>query len=121
MKGAPASLLVLRLTDREFFALPEYSTSLPTGTTPGKRWRRLDGAHDRAFIARGGKPRWQVGEYDPTAPSDADIERMLKRGETPPKSIKINWYRPVLICPALTAPLPEHWQVALFNELEATA
>lgn len=31
--------------------LPEYSLSLPTGTTPGKRWRRWQ------------NPRWWMGEY----------------------------------------------------------
>jgi hypothetical protein len=113
-----ASLPKLRLTEQQFFSLPDYSASLPTGTTPGKRWRRLDGSFDHAFIASGGKPRWQIGEYDPLAPCDKEIERMKRNNETPPKNIKINWYRPLLICPALTAPLPEHWQVVLFNELE---
>jgi hypothetical protein len=77
------SLPVLKLTCREFKKLSEYSASLPTGTTPGKRWKRLDGAHDHAFIRAGGKPKWQIGEYDPACPDDA-------------KTIKINWYRPVI-------------------------
>lgn len=73
----------LRLTKAEFEALPEYSASFPTGTTPGKRWKRLDGSHDQAFIDRGGKPEWWVGEFDP-----ADD------GKGP--DIRINWYRPVI-------------------------
>lgn len=78
----PYTLPTIRMTVREFEALPEYSASLPTGTTPGKRWRREYGAYDRAFIARGGKPMWVVGEYDRNCPTDA-------------KTIKVFWYRPI--------------------------
>lgn len=77
----PYTLPTISMTVREFEALPEYSSTLPTGTTPGKRWRREDGVYDRAFIARGGKPVWVVGEYDPNCPADA-------------KTIKVSWYRP---------------------------
>lgn len=40
------------MTHAEFLALPEYSATLPTGQTEGKRWRRhlKDG-------------RWFMGEY----------------------------------------------------------
>lgn len=79
----------LRISAREFEALPEYSCSVPTGTTPGKRWKRLDGVYDRSFMARGGKPRWMVGEYDPACPSDA-------------KTIQIFWYRPIIQIRAAT-------------------
>lgn len=75
----------LRLTRAEFDALPEYSATLPTGTTPGKRWRRHDGAHDPSC----NKPVWMVGEYDPEDDG---------KGST----IKVNWYIPVI---DLTAPL----------------
>ncbi|OCC05144.1 hypothetical protein BA190_09515 [Labrys sp. WJW] len=75
---------VLRLTPRQFLDLPEYSTTFPTGTTPGKRWRRLDGAYDTVFIRKGGKPKWMIGEYDPN-----------DDGKGP--RIKINWYRPVIV------------------------
>lgn len=40
-----------RLTRDDFDDLPEYSASLPTGTTPGKRWKR--------DTAQG----WFLGEY----------------------------------------------------------
>lgn len=30
----------IRMTRRALELLPEYTTSIPTGTTPGKRWRR---------------------------------------------------------------------------------
>lgn len=97
-----SDLPVLRLTPPEFRALLEYSGSLPTGTTPGKRWKRLDGVHDIAFIRRGGKPRWMIGEFDPKAPTPAEIEAMKKRGEKPPATIGINWYRPVICLRAAT-------------------
>lgn len=52
------------LMSRETFdALPEYSASKPTGCYPGKMWKRHDGAHDYAFIARGGKPEWLLCWY----------------------------------------------------------
>lgn len=74
-------LQVLRLTPRQFLELPEYSCSLPTGTTIGKRWRRLDGAHDREFIAGGGKPKWIIGEY---------------LNSSGPAKVSIYWYKPVI-------------------------
>lgn len=36
---------VIELTRAEFDALPEYSCSLPTGTTLGKRWRKNGDAY----------------------------------------------------------------------------
>ena len=80
----------LHLTREEFDALPEYSATLPTGTTPGKRWKRHDGAFDREFIAGGRKPKWMIGEYDPH-----------DDGKGP--TIKINWYWPLLIIPGTEA------------------
>ena len=48
----------VRMTRREFDALLEYSTSLPTGTTPGKQWKRavrpwMNKPHDE----------WRLGQY----------------------------------------------------------
>ena len=74
------------ITREAFRRLPEYSASLPTGTTPGKMWRRHDGAHDPVFIARGGAPKWQIGQYDP----DDD-------GKGP--TIKVFWYVPLFVIP----------------------
>lgn len=34
------------MTEAIFKALPEYSTTIPSGVYPGKMWRRHDGAHD---------------------------------------------------------------------------
>ncbi|EUB97232.1 hypothetical protein PMI07_000808 [Rhizobium sp. CF080] len=74
-----ASLPPLHLTKAEFEALPEYSATLPTGTTGGKRWRRQDGAYDR----RCEKPTWIVGEFEAKDFGDQ-------------KNIRINWFVPVL-------------------------
>lgn len=73
----------LRMSPSEFLSLPEYSATLPTGTTPGKRWRAQHGAY--AHLRRGEKRnlRWLVGEYG----------EVSKDG----KSIKINWYDPVIV------------------------
>jgi hypothetical protein len=82
-----ADLPILRLSPREFLALPEYSSTIPTGMTPGKRWRRLDGVYDRRFIAAGGKPRWMIGEFGDFVGKDR---------------IALNWYRPIIVMKAAT-------------------
>lgn len=101
----------LRLTPREFAALPEYSCSLPTGTTIGKRWKRLDGSHDHRFKAAGGQPRWMVGEYtryvvtsDRCVVGDLGPDRAgpfinLRCRITP--QVEIRWYRPVIVTTAV--------------------
>lgn len=48
----------LLLTLAEFKALPNYSCSLPTGTTPGKAWRRA--AH---YYRQGVADEWWRGVY----------------------------------------------------------
>lgn len=73
-----ATLPPLHMTKAEFEALDDYSATYPTGTTPGKRWRRHDGAHD----PRCEKPVWIVGEYGDIEPGGLNI--------------KINWYIPVI-------------------------
>lgn len=83
------SLEPMRLTPEQFKALPEYSSTNPTGTTPGKMWRRHDGVFDRAWRAQGGKPRWIICQYDPSCPKDA-------------KTIKIYQYRPIIVVRART-------------------
>lgn len=53
----------------ELERLPEYSTSIPTGTTIGKRWRRncngvgIDGIGN--WVEPEGPPEWMIGEYVP--------------------------------------------------------
>lgn len=46
---------IIHLTESEFAALPEYSCSLPTGTTYGKRWK--------CHTAAGRASTWFMGEY----------------------------------------------------------
>ncbi len=53
-----AQLPVALLTKAELDALPEYSWSIPTGVTPGKRWKRDEND------GRGSKA-WMLGEYQP--------------------------------------------------------
>ncbi|WP_036291520.1 hypothetical protein [Methylosinus sp. PW1] len=77
-------LPILRLTRREFRELREYSCSIPTGTTPGKRWKRLDGAFDPHCK----QPRWMIGEYGD----------LVGKNE-----IMINWYRPIITMRASTS------------------
>lgn len=51
---------VVTMTPEEFKNLPEYSCTIPTGTTVGKRWRC-----NQAF-GTGRKPQWNdwyMGEY----------------------------------------------------------
>lgn len=76
----PAS--TLRIAHADLMALPEYSTSLPTGKAPGFRWRRDDNFRERRALAHlhfwDGSPEpgadgesWYVGEYhaDPADPN----------------------------------------------------
>ncbi len=48
------------ITQKEFDSLPEYSCSIPTGTTIGKRWKRHDGIFDPTYK---GPYYWYIGEY----------------------------------------------------------
>lgn len=89
----PKPTRVVRMTEAELLKLPEYSTSLPTGQTIGKRWRRDDN-----FMARRNvghlhffdgylQPedygvRWVIGEYV---------------SDTEPGYIGISWARVELI------------------------
>ncbi len=53
------------MTRGSFDQLQEYSASFPSGVYEGKMWKRHDGAHDYAFLARGGKPVWYLVWYGP--------------------------------------------------------
>lgn len=72
------ALPVLSLTEAAMNALPEYSTTRPTGTTIGKRWR-CDVLF-RTPAERMGR-MWVIGEY----------QEIL--GDT--KNVRIAWFRPV--------------------------
>lgn len=75
----------IRLSPSALAALPEYSRTLPTGKTIGKRWRRnaRDGYYfpidvwGLRFVFPA-PPRWMVGEY---------AESAL------PGMVDIHWYR----------------------------
>lgn len=51
------------MTRRTFESLAEYSATNPSGAYEGKMWRRHDGAFDREFLAKGGKPEWLLCWY----------------------------------------------------------
>lgn len=76
MSAAPEPPLVLSRAD--FEALPNYSCSVPTGTTIGKRWRR--GVPYREPVV------WFLGEYYELP----EGERFDRRGEP---LIGIRWRR----------------------------
>src|SRR5438105_4578790 len=52
------------MTKATFEKLHEYSATNPSGAYEGKMWRRHDGAFDREFKARGGKPTWMLCWFD---------------------------------------------------------
>lgn len=56
MPAAPRETVISR---SELAALPEYSCSIPTGTTIGKRWRR----NVQAYRPRVAEPEWMLGEF----------------------------------------------------------
>jgi hypothetical protein len=55
----PTACAVLRLTTAELAKLGEYSLTVPTGTTIGKRWKRNLAIHFDQRL----KPHWIIGEY----------------------------------------------------------
>ena len=62
-KDLDTGLLVTEISAAELDALPEYSCSLPTGTEPGKMWRRRVTS------------RWFLGRYYEVAePGQVGIE-----------------------------------------------
>lgn len=75
----------LKISQRDFDDLLEYSCSLPTGTTIGKRWKRNQSAYVTprkvlfGLITRRPKANWFIGEY---------VES--KQGGM----VDINWYKP---------------------------
>jgi len=58
--GARAEQTTIMLTQAEFDALPEYSCTLPTGTTIGKRWKC-----GIPYGAPKANKKWSMGEYTP--------------------------------------------------------
>lgn len=67
-KQPPAEMILIDdthalMNKRVFDQLAEYSASQPSGVYEGKMWKRHDGAFDREFLARGGKPEWYLCWY----------------------------------------------------------
>lgn len=86
-------LKTVDMTADEFFALPEYSCSIPTGAVVGKRWRRCETFGRKASAVEVHNDRdvedpdmWLMGEYadDP----DAKVGR-----DGRPETVRILWYR----------------------------
>lgn len=81
----------IRMTRRALLALPEYTTSIPTGTTPGKRWRRnvyWDGSE--WWQGRYGKPYPEGQEFFGEIP--IYWRRIIVQGEPPrwPSSVRVS-------------------------------
>jgi hypothetical protein len=51
------------MTLATFRELKEYSASSPSGTYPGKMWRRHNGAWDKQFLDQGGTAEWLLCWY----------------------------------------------------------
>jgi hypothetical protein len=70
---------LVELTQAEFDSLGEYSTSIPTGKTVGKRWKRNVNCGGLRFEnkvdeteARMLGPEWWLGEYKEDEPPSPD-------------------------------------------------
>lgn len=55
------------MTPATLKALLEYSSSIPSGVYEGKMWKRHDGVYDAVFLRNGGKPKWLLCWYGPSA------------------------------------------------------
>lgn len=73
----------ISLTQKQFDELPEYSCSIPTGTTIGKRWKKNDFAFTR-FTDGITRQRWWLCEYYELTPPD-------------PKNVGISYKRIVAV------------------------
>lgn len=64
------------ITPEALAALPEYSTTIPTGTgwgtmsDTGKRWRRNAMVTVQRWVGQRCEPLWQVVQYEPGATPD---------------------------------------------------
>lgn len=70
------------LTQVQFDELGEYSCSIPTGTTIGKRWKCDVHAHP---AHKGKPPLWHLGEYYDLGPPDNE------------KNVGIRWSKIVVL------------------------
>lgn len=80
----------MAITPAAFMALPEYSGSMPTGTTPGKTWRREDGIYDpraRNLAWRKANVRWVIVQYQACGEKTAEFPDG--------KMVRTVYYKPV--------------------------
>ncbi|GAH84170.1 unnamed protein product [marine sediment metagenome] len=82
------------LTKEQFDALPEYSTSIPTGTTAGKQWKR----HTYVLEIKGREGRKYYAGYVPSKEYRIieDYWTMGEYGEPEGDQVPIKWRRIVL-------------------------
>lgn len=91
LQGMALDGVPVRLTSSEFNALGEYSCSLPTGVTVGKRWKRNANAYRQADpdrvdpltgMALGWPAEWWLGEFieDPDPKMVGIIWRPIELG-----------------------------------------
>lgn len=82
--------LTLFLYPWELDSMPEYSTTLPTGTTVGKVWRA-----DKNVNVRGASPEWVVAMYipdeDPKMVGIVWFNVELRQGPHPRGYAKPDW------------------------------
>lgn len=79
---ADDKLTPLPISQAALLALPEYSASIPSGKTIGKRWR-INTNFFRQRKVWGIPDRWVIGEYTRPTPGN-------------PGQIDITWYLPVI-------------------------
>lgn len=87
----------ITITQREFDELPEYSCTIPTGTTIGKKWKRR-----HPYGAPKGQPGiWMVGQYyDIGDPNNVGIRWLKISAVIRLKSMKPAKEKPLnLVCP----------------------
>jgi hypothetical protein len=92
-------LPTLRLTWAEFKLLPEYSHSLPTGATAGKRWRRHQPYFDRKAAEASG-PGWGDMPKEEARRLFSRVKIWIGEYGQPNGGggMPVTWYRPIIIC-----------------------
>jgi len=92
------------MTRKELNGLLEYSTTLPTGTTPGKQWRCR-----RPYWAPKSADNWWRGTYG----------RPYPEGHKHHGSIPIIWQRIVVVGREPTWPWGVHVPLPFYNQVPA--
>jgi hypothetical protein len=84
--ASPIKPETFTLTRKEFDDLLEYSCTLPTGTTIGKRWKRDVNSRSQFRLSKIEEtemqilgPEWWMGEYAECEPPEADKVAIIWR------------------------------------------